>query len=110
MKTLKFRKFLADEIVAGKKTSTWRLFDDKGLSAGDLLVFIEKETGREFVEAKILSVDAKRLGDVESADFDGHEKYESKEKMLEAYRGYYGEKVDENTVVKIVRFEVMRFI
>jgi len=31
MKTLKFREKLSKLILSGKKTTTWRLFDDKDL-------------------------------------------------------------------------------
>jgi len=34
MKTLKFAPDLCAQILAGTKTSTWRLFDDKNLMGG----------------------------------------------------------------------------
>jgi len=37
MKTVKFRPDLAQLIMDGKKTTTWRLFDDKDLQAGDVV-------------------------------------------------------------------------
>ena len=45
MKTLKFTPELCQQIMAGNKTSTWRLFDDKDLTVGDKLQFLSKETG-----------------------------------------------------------------
>ncbi len=34
MKTLKFKPHLVAQILAGTKTSTWRLFDDKNITGG----------------------------------------------------------------------------
>ena len=50
------------------------------------------------------SVDA--VGEVVPEDFNGHEKYESEEDMYAHYRQYYGDKVDPDTPVKIIRFEL----
>ena len=35
MKLVKFRDYLVPLVLSGEKDSTWRLFDDKGLSEGD---------------------------------------------------------------------------
>jgi hypothetical protein len=35
MKIVKFRDYLVPLVLSGEKTSTWRLFDDKNLSAED---------------------------------------------------------------------------
>jgi uncharacterized protein YhfF len=42
MKTLKFNHELAQLILAGEKTSTWRLYDDKDLSVDDEIKIIDK--------------------------------------------------------------------
>ena len=107
VKTLKFRHHLAEEILAGGKTVTWRLFDDKDLKTGDKLELIDWESGEKFAEAEIVKVREKELGEIEEEDFKGHEKFESKEEMLETYRKYYGEKVDWKTVVKILEFKLL---
>ena len=44
MKTLKFTPELCGQILTGTKTSTWRLFDDKNLTVGDELTFVNKQT------------------------------------------------------------------
>lgn len=108
-KTLKFRPNLAELILAGEKTTTWRLFDDKDLSEGDKLDLINKETGQMFAHAAISSVREKTLGEVEDTDFDeGHERYESEEAMYEAYRSYYGDQVGPDTPLKIVSFSLQK--
>ncbi|TSC63883.1 MAG: Uncharacterized protein G01um101491_436 [Parcubacteria group bacterium Gr01-1014_91] len=104
MKTLKFAPHLIEKIISGEKTSTWRLFDDKDLQIGDELIFINKETGKQFGAAKILTTKTKTLGTLTSDDWIGHEKFPSDEEMYASYRKYYGDKVDENSEVKILTF------
>ena len=58
-KTLKFRSCLADLILGGKKTTTWRLYDDKDLKNGDLLNFRVWETGKDFAKAVITGINEK---------------------------------------------------
>jgi len=104
MKTLKFTPDLAEKILSGEKTATWRLFDNKDLQKGDKLIFINKETGDEFGTAMIKSVKIKTLGSLTDTDWVGHEKYHSDEEMYADFRKYYGNKVDGNSEVKILTF------
>lgn len=104
MKTVKFAASLVPLVISGEKNSTWRLFDDKDLSVGDDLEFVNKETGEIFGHAKILEVREKKLKDIQDEDFDGHEKFENNDAMIEQYKVYYGEKVSGETVVKLIKF------
>lgn len=106
MKILKFASNLAPLILSGEKTVTWRLFDDKELKEGDMLEFINKETSEKFARVEILFIREKRLGEIEESDYEGHEKFNTAEEMLETYRGYYGDKVNRDVIVKIIRFEI----
>jgi hypothetical protein len=106
MKTLKFETKLVSLVLAGEKTSTWRLFDDKDLQTGDELTLVNKDTGEQFAEATIVAVREKKLGELDDADWEGHERYESEEKMYEAYRGYYGDRVTPESVVKMIDFKL----
>lgn len=108
MKTLKFRHNLAEEILAGRKTVTWRLFDDKDLKIGDRIELLYWETKEKFADAEIIEVCEKRLGDIEEKDLEGHEKFDSREEMLETYREYCGDRVDWDTVVKIIKLKLLR--
>lgn len=94
-----------EQILAGEKTSTWRLFDDKDLQIGDELVFINKENLEEFGSAKITDMKVKALGNLSDDDWAGHEKYESEEVMYSHYRQYYGDKVNKDSEVKILSFD-----
>ncbi len=110
MKTLKFDHELAQQILAGQKTSTWRLYDDKDLSVDDSIKIIDKvdssspETWKVIGQGRVNEVVEKRLGDVTQQDMDGHEPFGSKEEMLGTYKQYYGNRVTFQTPVKIVIF------
>ena len=95
---------LVPKVLSGEKTSTWRLFDDKNLTQGDEFVMVNKETGEEFAKGRITDVKEKRLGELDDADFEGHEKYKDQSGMLNHYRSYYGERVNLDTVIKMVDF------
>jgi len=110
MKTLKFRSHLVKEIQEGRKTVTWRLFDDKDLSLGDQLSLITWETRQRFAKAEITKIREKKLGQIEETDFEGHEKYASLKDMLNHYREYYGDGVTEETLIKMIDFRVVRFL
>ena len=111
MKTLKFKDHLVSKILDGSKIITWRLFDDKDLQVGDMLVFINSVSGKEFAKAKITGVREKKLGEIQEADFEeGHEKYKSQEDMLAHYRDYYGNRVDLNSVIKIIQFKLLEIL
>lgn len=107
MKIVKFDPSLVPLVLLGQKTSTWRLFDDKDLQVGDELVLVNKESGEEFAQARIIAMKEKKLGEITDADFEGHERFESTEKMYEAYRGYYGDRVTAETVVKMIDFKLI---
>ena len=107
MKTLKFKSHLAQQILDGTKTVTWRLFDDKDLQTGDKLELINSDTGEKFADAEIAGAREKKLGEIDDSDFDGHEKYESSEEMLRHYKEYYGDRVDLDTMIKIITFKLL---
>ncbi len=107
MKKLKFEHSLVEKVLNGSKTSTWRLFDDKDLRIGDKLELIEFGTDEMFANAEIVAVEEKSLGDITEPDFKGHETFPSRDEMLATYRGYYGDKVNWDTVVKMVDFKLL---
>jgi hypothetical protein len=106
MKTLKFRSNLVELILSGKKTVTWRLFDDKDLTVGDELELVNKETMIKFANAVIVGIHKKRLGDIGGGDFEGHETYESRDDMFKEMIKNYGDKVNGDTIVKIIEFRL----
>lgn len=111
MKSLKLDHQLANDIRSGKKTSTWRLFDDKDLSVDDRVTLVDKvnphdhDTWVVFGEALINRVLEKRLGEIGDDDYAGHERFSSSQEMLKTYQGYYGDSVSMKTPVKIIHFD-----
>lgn len=110
MKSLKLDHGLAEQVLAGTKTSTWRLFDDKDLSVNDEVRLIDKvdperpEAWRVIGVAVINQVVQKRLGDIGSEDMDGHNTYNSSDEILADLQKYYGSDVTLATTVKIIHF------
>lgn len=110
MKTLKFNHADAQEILEGKKNTTWRLYDDKDLSVNDRIKVIDKvnpddeKSWQVIGEARVNEIVEKKLGDVTDKDMAGHEVFNSKEEMLQTYRGRYGDRVTLDEPVKIVYF------
>jgi ribonuclease HI len=110
MKTLKLDHQLAELVLAGKKTSTWRLFDDKDLSVNDEVSLIDKvdasdpDTWKVIGTATIHKIVEVRLGDISKSDSVGHEQFASKEAMLAQYQAYYGRNVSLQTPVKLLFF------
>lgn len=108
MKTLKFAPDLVLKILSGEKTSTWRLFDDKDLAEGDVLLFLNKESLEPFGMATITKLTVKTLGTLTDEDWEGHEKFPSEDEMYATYRKYYGDKVNKDSKVKILSFDFKR--
>ncbi len=105
MKTLKFKPQLVAQILAGTKTATWRLFDDKDIQVGDIIDVFNKETGDQFGVVTITRVRIKTLGTLEESDWEGHERYESEAAMYAEYRGYYGDAVGPDSEIKQIDFD-----
>jgi len=108
MKSLKFKHYLVPLILSGEKDITWRLFDDKNLQKGDELQLINKDSNEEFGRAMIESIREKKMGEMQESDFEGHERFESTQKMFETYKGYYGDEVNFDTIVKIIKFKLIK--
>ncbi len=110
MKSLKLDHQLAQDVLSGVKTSTWRVNDDKDLHVNDQINLIDKidpvdpATWVSIGTAIITTILEKQLGAVTKADMDGHEAYTSIDAIVKEYQGYYGPQVSAETPVKIVRF------
>lgn len=107
MKSLKFRQSLSELILKNEKTTTWRIFDDKDITQGNEMQFVVWETGEVFAKVKIVHVVEKKFKELNAEDLDGHEKFVSKEEMYATYSTYYKRQVNENTIVKIIKFEIV---
>lgn len=107
-KTLKFDEDLAELILSGKKTATWRLFDDKDISLGDKLDLLARPKLEKFAEAIVLDVVEKPFSSLEKADYEGHETYKDTEEMYCTFSKMYKREVGPNTIVKIIHFSLIQ--
>lgn len=93
-------------IISGVKTTTWRLFDDKDLQLGDELVFVDKSNDQEFAKAMITAIREKTLGEIDDHDLSEHDTFTSRERMLADYHSYYGDRLSDDTIVKMISFRL----
>lgn len=107
-KTLGFREHLVALILSGQKTVTWRLFDEKNLTAGDTVDFLNSETKKKFASVKLTGITEKAFKDLKEADWEGHEKFASDKDMYKWYSEVYNSKIDSDTMLKIIRFELIK--
>ena len=105
MKTLKFKHDFVKEILEGRKTTTWRLFYDKDLQVGDEIELIDAKTGIAFKDAVIISIEEKKVKNITDEELKNHE-YASRDEMIKSHKNYYGDKVDLDTMVKIIKFKL----
>lgn len=109
MKTLKFNHEAAQLLLNGRKTSTWRLYDDKDLSVDDRLKILDKvdpkdpKTWKVVGQADVTETTEKKLGSLK-ADELSEEGFRTVDDALNTYQSYYGDRVDLQTPVKILRF------
>ncbi|HSX45117.1 MAG TPA: reverse transcriptase-like protein [Candidatus Saccharimonadales bacterium] len=110
MKAFRFRHELAQKVLAGQKTASIRINDEKNLGVNDEIEIIDKVMRKDPSSwqviglAKVNEIIAKRLGDITEADLIGHEGYSSKEDMMKTLSSYHGPRINSDTTVKIVRF------
>jgi len=113
MKQIKFNHNFAELIRQGKKTATFRMYDDKDLSVGDQVELLDKvdsdrpATWKAIGIAQINSIVEKRLVAISEEDLYDCEQYETREELLDAYRKYYGMQVTFDTPVKVIRFAML---
>lgn len=116
MKILKLNHEVAQLVLAGKKTSTWRLFDDKDLSVNDKVEFIDKvdpsnpDTWTTIGLATITELRSKRLEAISKEDVQGYEQYRDPEIMYAELRKFYGSHVDSQTPVKVIYFDFKPYV
>lgn len=87
---------------------TWRLFDDKDLQVADEFEIKDSSDGQVWAQAVITEVIEKRLVDMTDKDFEFSQyDKESPEELVVSYRKIYGDKVNLDTMVKMIKFELI---
>ena len=99
-KTLKFVHHYVSSVLKNKKGITTRLFDDKDITVGNEVDFLDAETNEKFATAKITKVEQTTFADAmkEAADI---------QEMYNQYEDYYKQEVKADTPMKIIHFELI---
>jgi ribonuclease HI len=111
MKQLKFEHQFAKAIQAGKKSATFRVNDDKNLTIDDRVQLIDKvdhdrpTTWLITGDLIIKGVEQRKLRDLTSEHMVRAESFTDTEEMLQTFRRFYGDHIDESTPVTIVTFQ-----
>ncbi|MDB5165946.1 MAG: Ribonuclease [Candidatus Saccharibacteria bacterium] len=107
MKILKLDHNLAQLVAAGKKHSTWRIFDDKDLRVGDEVELVDKVDPDDKTTWKIIGIGVinrvveARVGDITDSEALGATGPE----LLSTFQKHYGPEVNVQTAVKIITFD-----
>lgn len=106
MKPLKFAEPLPQKVLDGKKDTTWRIDDEREITANDKLS-LRNTDDEEFGKARVLWIKITTFGRLTREDKEGHESFESEEDMYKTYENYYDQKVGPETEVKVIKFELI---
>ncbi len=112
MKQLKFNHSFAELIRLGKKTATFRMYDDKDLSVNDRIELLDKvdpkrpATWKSIGTARVDSIVEKRLSAITESDLHECDQYSNLNELLDVYRRYYGDQVTAEAPVKVIRFSL----
>lgn len=115
MKQLKFDHNFAEAIQTGEKTETFRVNDDKDIKQGDLIQLVDKVDGDRPAtwiitgELSIISVFETPLGSLSEEHIMRVDSFSSIEEMIQTFRRFYGEYVDEKTLIKVLVFEYFAY-
>lgn len=103
MKALKFSPQQSRDIIAGKRTSSWRIFDEKDLQSGDEILILSDDSKEPIGSGSITKVRTKTLLQT-SPEERKTQGFTDEQEMLDTLRDQFGHKVDWDTEVKIVSF------
>jgi ribonuclease HI len=110
VKQLKFDHQFAEAIVAGKKSATFRVNDDKDLRVGDKVQLVDKVDGdhpKTWTIPGVLtitSISSVALEDLTKEQLNQAEFFDSPDEMLQTFRRYYGEHISMMTQILVLSF------
>jgi len=92
----------------GEKGITWRRHSyDFEIEVDEVLEFVESVSRKPFAKAVVLSVKNTAFAEMTKEDKSGHEKFASDKEMYETYSRYFGQKVAEETPLKVIKFKLI---
>jgi ribonuclease HI/uncharacterized protein YqfB (UPF0267 family) len=110
VKQLKFDHQFAEAIMAGKKSATFRVNDDKDLRVGDKVQLVDKvdadhpKTWTIPGVLTITSITSVALDNLTKEQLTRAEFFDSPDEMLQTFRRYYGEHITMSTPVLVLTF------
>lgn len=107
METFLFSEPLPDLILAGKKTVTWRVGDERLVRAGDLISLC-RTSGEEFARARVRWIKETTFRRLTPEDTEGHEAFSSPGEMYRTYSRYYRRRIGPETWVRVMKFRMVR--
>lgn len=111
MKVLKLNHAEAEKIVAGERTSTIRLFDDKDIRVNDEIELLDKvdphdrSSWRPIGIAKVTAVLEKLFGQLSIEDLKSESFGLTLRDAEKRLKSYYGEGITTETPIKFIQFE-----
>lgn len=106
MKSLKFKTKLKEKILSGKKSETWRFFDDKDISVGDEAMLIDSDLQEEFAKVLVIAVSEKKFSDVSDEEMTSSG-FKNLDEMILHFSEYYGDRINRDSLVKIIKFKLI---
>ena len=106
-KVLKFHPDRISLILSGEKNSTWRLWDDKGLVAGDIVDLLRRDTLESIGRAELTSVIEKPFAQLTAEDKIRNGTFCSGDELYESFTRMYKREVGPETIVKVVSFKLL---
>ncbi len=101
---LKFADPLVGLVAVAKKRTTWRLNNEKDIRVDDRLDLLLAANRRCFGIATVVRVAERTFGTLTEEDCLHHELFDSTDKMLQTYEGYYGQPVGLDTPLIVIDF------
>jgi hypothetical protein len=105
MKYLKFSGPKQSLILSGRKDTTWRVSDEKAITAGDTISLCNLE-GTEFAKAQVTSARITNFKSLTEEDMKDHE-FRNNSEMYRTMSGYYRMRITPETSVKVIKFRLM---
>lgn len=115
MKQLKFEHQYAEDIKRGQKTATFRINEDKDIKPGDIVELVDKvshdypSTWKITGELEITGVSRVPLGHLTEEYMIRAESFDGLDDMIQTFRRFYGDHVNEDTLVNVVSFNFLPF-
>ena len=95
-----------DQMVESTLHEMFHAFIDVRLGGNKFIKDFISQNSEEFAKAKAIDVKETSFEKLTDRDKEGHEKYSSKQKMLQTFSKYYNKKITPKTKLKIIKIKL----